>query len=672
MAVRTVAWKRVPVRRALAVAGLAVALLAGSEPPALASAPPTVSFTSAPTNPSATLQPKFWFIAHGAASAQFFCSLDGVPAASCVSPITYTVGSGPHTLSVSAKSANSAIGPAAKWNWTATGIGEGDISPWALQVENPQSNFGPVAPHQALLDAQHFNFIIAHPIAYQGQVAAMKKVNPRLKLLVYLSGTFAQPSEIGSFSPTDFEYDAKGNKITSPFGTYLMNPTSSVWIHDRTSTCQAFLAESGYDGCYLDTLGLVALSTAFVTAPPLNPSTNQPWTPSDWIAATSTLAAQIRAAMTPVPVFGNGLTGGAYFYSPTAPTKPFIDAMDGGIAEAWLRGATIRITGYPTMQVWLQNIQMIPAVEAEQKPLLTLMKVWVSGTPSQISNWGQFALATFLLGTQGRSSFSWSPGPTVDRMTDWPFYHLAIGQPVGQFTKLNGVYQRSFTQGIVLVNPGKTSVPVHLATAYYDVNGNPLTSFSMAPESGEILTANQEPTTTILSPPPTSTSSTSATVGFSSGTANATFACQVDGGASLPCTSPLSLSGLAEGPHSVSVQAVTPAGIVGPAVLADWTVEITAPTTTILSAPPSTTTSGTETVTFSAKKPAVTFSCSLDGATSTTCTPGPGIAPTLISPCCGWSMSYANLATGTHSVAIYATDAYGLAGPPVTATWTVS
>ncbi len=35
-------------------------------------------------------------------------------------------------------------------------------------------------------------------------------------------------------------------------------------------------------------------------------------------------------------------------------------------------------------------------------------------------------------------------------------------------------------------------------------------------------------------------------------------------------------------------------------------------------------------------------------------------------------MTYANLPLGNHSVSIYATDAYGRVGPPVTANWTIT
>ncbi len=664
-------WRRVRIGRVALVGLAALGVLAAGQSEASATAPPTTTVTSGPPKLSNQTQAQFYFRA-SATKAIFFCSLDGATATRCTSPQSYQVGSGPHVFSVSAKTTTSAKGPATNWSWTATGAGEGYLNPWGIQVENKQSNFAPVAPHQALLDAQRFNYIIAHPIAYQGMVTAMKQANPRLKLFVYLSGTFSQPTDASLFASDDFLYDAHGNKVHSPFGTYLMNPTKSDWLNNRIATCQAFLAESGYDGCYLDTLGLVAVGGTFVSAPPINPSTGNAWTPSDWIAATSTLAGQIRTAMSPAPVFGNGLTGGINFYSTTSPTKPLVDAMNGGIAEAWIRGSVVPVNGYPPESVWLENVKMIGVVEAEQKPLLTLTKVHVSATQAQLSQWAQYTLASFLLGTGGLSAFTFSPGQTVDRMSDYPYYHIALGAPTGSYTSSGGVYQRTFLDGLVLVNPTKSSAAVTLPQAYYNSTGTKVTKVSMGAESGMVLTAYPEPTTTITSQPAVSTTSTSATVAFSSTTAGVTFDCQVDSSTPAPCTSPLSLSGLSEAPHTVSVQAVTSTGVVGPAALAAWTVDIHTPTTTILSAPPSSIpASSPSTFTFSANKPGVIFTCSLDGATPALCTPGAGLAPTLAAPL-GWTMTYTGLAVGSHTLSIYATDAYGLVGPTVSDTWSTT
>jgi hypothetical protein len=72
------------------------------------------------------------------------------------------------------------------------------------------------------------------------------------------------------------------------------------------------------------------------------------------------------------------------------------------------------------------------------------------------------------------------------------------------------------------------------------------------------------PTVTITSKPPASTTSTSASFAFSS-SESSTFACQLDAGAFVACSSGQSYSGLAVGTYSFTVQATDPAGNVGSA-----------------------------------------------------------------------------------------------------------
>lgn len=89
----------------------------------------------------------------------------------------------------------------------------------------------------------------------------------------------------------------------------------------------------------------------------------------------------------------------------------------------------------------------------------------------------------------------------------------------------------------------------------------------------------QEPITTSLSHANiVLTNQTSMSFSFTSNRANATFICSIDGGAALPCSSPMTVSGLGNGQHSFRVQAVGHDGIPD-AVGAShsWTVDTTAP-----------------------------------------------------------------------------------------------
>ena len=87
------------------------------------------------------------------------------------------------------------------------------------------------------------------------------------------------------------------------------------------------------------------------------------------------------------------------------------------------------------------------------------------------------------------------------------------------------------------------------------------------------------PETSIGSGPSGSVKSTSASFGFSSPDAGATFECKLDGSAFAPCTSPKSYTSLKNGKHTFSVRTADEAGNVDatPAVRT-WTVDTVKPT----------------------------------------------------------------------------------------------
>lgn len=165
------------------------------------------------------------------------------------------------------------------------------------------------------------------------------------------------------------------------------------------------------------------------------------------------------------------------------------------------------------------------------------------------------------------------------------------------------------------------------------------------------------PNTTITSGPQAVTSETNATIAFTS-TEGGTFQCALDAAAFAPCTSPADLSSLAAGSHSFSVYAVDGAGNAdGSPATWSWFIDVTAPETTITSAPSGTVTSGSATVAFTSNDGTATFECSLDGAVFAACT----------SP-----VSLSGLGDGAHAFAVRARDGAGNAdASPAIASWTV-
>src|SRR5205085_11986780 len=100
--------------------------------------------------------------------------------------------------------------------------------------------------------------------------------------------------------------------------TFLMNPAaSSGWPDYAAKRAAGLIAQSGYDGVYVDVLGPAPLSKTYVTALPINPATKKVWTTPDWLKATTGIASTIRTKVSPRQVIGNGLQTGAKYFEQT-------------------------------------------------------------------------------------------------------------------------------------------------------------------------------------------------------------------------------------------------------------------------------------------------------------------------------------------------------------------
>jgi large repetitive protein len=171
------------------------------------------------------------------------------------------------------------------------------------------------------------------------------------------------------------------------------------------------------------------------------------------------------------------------------------------------------------------------------------------------------------------------------------------------------------------------------------------------------------PETTITGQPADPSGSASATFTFTGSDAGTPqsqlqFECRLGSQAFAACTSPHSYSGLNEGPHTFQVRARNLAGKVDPTPATySWSIDMTAPETTIDSHPDAKTTSTSATFTFSASEPGSTFECSLDGAAFAACS----------SP-----VQYTGLASGAHEFRARAKDRAGnLDAAPAAYSWQI-
>jgi hypothetical protein len=246
----------------------------------------------------------------------------------------------------------------------------------------------------------------------------------------------------------------------------------------------------------------------------------------------------------------------------------------------------------------------------------------------------------------GPSNLSKSPTATFTFHSDDP---LAFG-----FT--------CYLDGVALGTCASPSTYTGLADGShtFDVQAMGLLGTDPTPAHAAWTIDTVAPETTITSPPIGTTSSSSATFTFTSSEPGSTFRCQRNGHTPIyPCPSPKTYTALKDGTHTFKVWARDPSGNEDPTAASQtWRVDSTAPQTMMTSGPTGTTSSTSATFTFSSSEPGSTFECRRNLDAFTACT----------SP-----LTYSDLADGTYTFEVRATDTSGFTDPsPATATWTVA
>jgi hypothetical protein len=341
---------------------------------------------------------------------------------------------------------------------------------------------------QAVTIAQEFDVIAAQASVFPKYVAAMKAANPDLRIVAYLNGTFDLKTGGTSYPTSWYETTSGGARIQSAFGNFLLDPGIASWQQSVAAQCTSAITKSHYDGCFVDTLGTAPLDPGYVTGLPMNPSTSAVWTGANWVSATTAIAAAVQQANPNALVIANGLANGTKYFTTDGSTAPLLTASGVAMSELFLRAPSAPATQFQPVAKWLANVNMLADAEARGDSVLTTTKLWVTATPAQQTQWHKFALSSFLLGADGHSYFSFLQDRSNTALTqDYAWDHVNIGTPLGPYAQNGTLYERSFTNGIVAVNPNSTPATITFAGNYTNLDGTVVTSEVLAPDSGDVF-----------------------------------------------------------------------------------------------------------------------------------------------------------------------------------------
>ena len=150
--------------------------------------------------------------------------------------------------------------------------------------------------------------------------------------------------------------------------------------------------------------------------------------------------------------------------------------------ENFLKWGETAGTGYADPATWAVQLR-------EEQYTQSLGKLFLGATGSSIGDTSAavYGYATMLLATRGNAVFYM--GDELADPTDFPEYHYKLGQPIGaQTVSANGVHQRRFSEGLVLVNPTLSRVTQSLGGTYSGSGLTRVTTVTMAPQTGLVLT----------------------------------------------------------------------------------------------------------------------------------------------------------------------------------------
>lgn len=188
-------------------------------------------------------------------------------------------------------------------------------------------------------------------------------------------------------------------------------------------------------------------------------------------------------------------------------------------------------------------------------------------------------------------------------------------------------------------------------------------SLGVLPFTGEVYAVDTvSPDTSITANPANPSNSAAASFSFSGTDSGGLsgFECKIDAGAFAACTSPQSYPSLSNGSHTFAVRAIDSVGNVDPTPASfTWTIDTTAPDTSITANPANPTNSAAAAFSFSGSDAGgvASLECKLDAGAFVPCT----------SP-----QSYSTLTDGSHTFQVRAIDTAGnVDATPASFTWTV-
>ncbi len=283
-------------------------------------------------------------------------------------------------------------------------------------------------------------------------------------------------------------HDQNGNWLYIPFNcgggscpSYAADVTNPAYRAWWISNTQSVMAGGNYKSLFIDDVNMqfnVSDGNGNIVTP-MDGTTGQPMTYTAWKGYIASFVQQIRAALPSNQIMENTIwfanASGNQDADPSIQaqlaTATQINLERGIASDPGLTGGT----GFWSVYNFFAFIDRVHAkglgVNFQEYQL----------TPAQ----QQYGLASYFLISSGNDSVG---DQTSTPSNWWSGYNVNLGTPLGARTYNNGVFERSFTGGmVVLGEPGLATQTVQLPGTFQTLDGTSVTSVTLSGSQGYVL-----------------------------------------------------------------------------------------------------------------------------------------------------------------------------------------
>ena len=287
-----------------------------------------------------------------------------------------------------------------------------------------------------------------------------------------------------------FLHDATGQRVRVRIDRYK-GERSRFGMNVGVAGYQDFLAvraidilKAGYDGVHLDN---VETDSSYHVDRVGNWISGMPveLAREEWPAAEQSMLRRLRSRVSDAGLGSRPLIINHIRSAEPAVSRQYLAEVEGANTEGWLS----RDRPYDGPFGWKAAVDQAAEV-AQSGKLLTL----ICKTESVTTEESLYLFSSYLLATDGKHLYFFHGSSYRPKATEWrDFYDIDIGSPAEAMRRIEGLYVRTFSRGMVAVNPFEAAAILRLPEGYRNLAGESVRSVSVGSRSGVILTHSEAP-----------------------------------------------------------------------------------------------------------------------------------------------------------------------------------